>query len=80
MSAHPRGWPIVAVLLAVAGCSGTHASTQKPHTDGVQASGPRRPSVLRQVTFDPSPWRTAFARHSVPLTSILPGGPPPDGR
>jgi hypothetical protein len=34
---------------------------------------------MRQVTFDSSPWRTNFARHSVPLTSILPGGPGRDG-
>jgi uncharacterized protein DUF3179 len=79
MSAHLRRWLIVVVLLAVAGCGATQASTRQAHTGAAPASVPGLPAQLRQVTFDPSPWRTDFARHSVSLTSILPGGPPPDG-
>ena len=40
---------------------------------------PGLPAELRQATFDPSTWHTNFARHSVLLTSILPGAPPSDG-
>jgi hypothetical protein len=74
-----RRGSIVAVFLALAGCGGMRPKT--PHTRaGVgQASVPGLPAELRGVTFDPSVWRTDFARHSVPLASILPGGPPPDG-
>ena len=79
MGAHLRRWPIVAVLITLAGCGAMHPSTRRVSTASGQASGPGLPGELRQVTFDPSPWRTDFARHSVPLTSILPGGPPPDG-
>jgi hypothetical protein len=32
-----------------------------------------------KVAFDPAVWQTDFARHNVPLASILPGGPPRDG-
>ena len=79
MSAQLRRWPIVVVLLAIAGCGGTRATTHPAQTGAARASVPGLPAELRQVTFDPSPWHTDFARHSVPLTSILPGGPPPDG-
>jgi hypothetical protein len=63
---------IAVVLLALAGCGGAHATAHQ-----ATASGPS--SQLQRVTFATSVWRTDFARHSVPLTSILPGGPPPDG-
>jgi hypothetical protein len=66
-----RRWPALAVLLALAGCGGAHTGT------GATVRGVS-PQLLK-VTFDPSVWHTDFARHSVPLTSILPGGPPPDG-
>jgi hypothetical protein len=79
MSAHLRRWLTAVVLLAVAGCGATRASTRQAHTSAASASVSGSPAQLRRVTFDPSPWHTDFARHSVPLTSILPGGPPPDG-
>jgi hypothetical protein len=75
VSAHLRRWLVVVVLLAVAGCGATRPSTRQART----GAAPTLPAPLRQVTFDRAPWRTDFARHSVPLTSILPGGPPPDG-
>jgi hypothetical protein len=74
-----RRWSIVVALLAVAGCSATRASTRQALTGATPTSVSGLPAQLRQVTFDPSPWHTDFAHHSVPLTSILPGGPPPDG-
>jgi hypothetical protein len=77
MSAHLRRWSMVAVLLALAGCGATHTTGSHARAAAGQASG--LPAELRQVTFDSSVWHTDFARHSVPLTSILPGGPPPDG-
>jgi hypothetical protein len=73
MRARARRWSIMAVLLALAGCGGTHEGARQAH------AGTKEASALREVTFDTSVWRTDFARHSVPLTSILPGGPPPDG-
>jgi hypothetical protein len=79
MSAHLRRWLVVAALLGLAGCGATRASTGQAHAGAVAVSASGSPAQLRQVTFDPSPWRTDFARHIVPLTSILPGGPPPDG-
>jgi hypothetical protein len=77
MSSQLRRWLTVAALLALAGCGGTHDRGRQTRTGAGEASG--LPTELRQVTFDPSVWHTDFARHSVPLTSILPGGPPPDG-
>jgi hypothetical protein len=79
VSSHLRRWLIVVVLLAIAGCGATRASTRRAHTAAAPPSVSGVPAQLRQVTFDLAPWRTDFARHSVPLTSILPGGPPPDG-
>jgi hypothetical protein len=79
MSAHLRRCLTAVALLAVAGCGATRATTRQAHTSAAPGSVPGSPAQLRQVTFDPSPWHTDFARHSVPLTSILPGGPPPDG-
>jgi hypothetical protein len=79
MNRQLQRWPVVGVLVALVGCGSEHSTT--PHVNAIthpptQAGLPPR---LLKVTFDPSPWHTDFARHSVPLTSILPGGPPPDG-
>jgi hypothetical protein len=79
MGGHQRRWPILVVLLVLQGCGGTGTSTPAARTAPPLASSPRQPAELRRVAFDPSPWQTDFARHSVSLTSILPGGPPPDG-
>jgi hypothetical protein len=79
MSAHPRRWLIVAALLAFGGCDATRPTTESRHTAAAQVSAPTRSRELGHVAFDTSPWRTDFARHSVPLSSIFPGGPPPDG-
>lgn len=79
MGAHVRRWPILVVLLALAGCGGTRATTRRASAEAAPASVPGLPAELRNVTFDPSRWHTDFAKHSVPLTSFLPGGPPPDG-
>ena len=72
MGAHLRRSPLIAALVALAGCGSAHTATR-------QASVPGLSPQLSKVTFDPSVWHTNFARHSVPLTSILTGGPPPDG-
>jgi len=79
VTAHSRRWLILVVLVAIAGCGATRARTRQAHTAASPPSVSGVRAQLRQVTFDPAPWRTDFARHSVPLTSILPGGPPPDG-
>jgi hypothetical protein len=79
MSATMRRWSLLALVVAVAGCGETRATTHQARRNGAQGPVPGVRAELRQVTFDPSAWHTDFARHSVPLTSILPGGPPPDG-
>ena len=55
--------------LAIAGCSAGHVA-------GPQAGATESPTG---VSFDSSGWRTDFARHAVPLSSISSGGPGPDG-
>ncbi|MDQ4045559.1 MAG: DUF3179 domain-containing protein [Chloroflexota bacterium] len=35
--------------------------------------------ALAGVSFSSAGWNTDFGRHTVPLTEITPGGPPPDG-
>ena len=72
MGVHRPRWPLIGVALVLVGCGAAHTATRGP--------GIREPSSsLRNVSFDISGWDTDFARHSVPLTSIMPGGPPPDG-
>jgi hypothetical protein len=72
MRVHLRMWPTAALVVMLVGCGATHLTARQARVPGLS---PR----LENVTFDPSVWHTDFARHSVPLTSILPGGPPPDG-
>jgi hypothetical protein len=81
MSARPRSWLILALalLLALSGCGGAGTTDRHARLTAGQPAAGSLPTVLREVTFDPSPWSTDFSRHSVSLTSILPGGPPPDG-
>lgn len=79
MSAHLRRLPILTALLALAGCGGARTGTEQTQTSARQPTVPGLTAQLRQVMFDASEWHTDFARHSVPLASILPGGPPPDG-
>ena len=79
MSATTRRWSVLALVVAVAACGETRASTHQARRNVAQGPLPGVRAELRQVTFDPSAWHTDFARHNVPLTSILPGGPPPDG-
>ena len=69
MAPHPRSWPLVAALVVAVGCGAGQSATRT-------GAGSR---PLSDVRFDTSFWHTDFARHLVPLTSILPGGPPPDG-
>src|SRR6516165_9972918 len=69
MKSAARRWPALALFVALAGCG---AATR-------QANVPRTAPQPTNVTFDRSFWKTDFARHSVPLASVLPGGPPPDG-
>ena len=78
MSARVRRGLVVVALLAAAGCGATDSST-RPNEAAAPASASSRSAPLARVAFDTSPWHTDFARHSVPLSSILPGGPPPDG-
>jgi hypothetical protein len=66
-----RRLPLIAAIVALAGCGGEHSMGR--------ATVPGLSPQLLKVTFDPSVWHTDFVRHSVPLTAILPGGPPPDG-
>jgi hypothetical protein len=72
MSAYLRRSSLLVALVAFAGCGASHTATHQAAASGLTTQ-------LRQVRFDPSVWHTDFARHSVPLTSILPGGPPPSG-
>jgi hypothetical protein len=63
------------VILAacVVGCGAGHTTGRRAKAPGLASSADLK------VTFDSSVWHTDFSRHSVPLTSILPGGPSPDG-
>ncbi len=36
-------------------------------------------AAAEQVPFDTSGWKTNFAKHSIPLSEIISGGPPKDG-
>ncbi len=36
-------------------------------------------AAAEQVPFDTSEWKTNFAKHSIPLSEIMSGGPPKDG-
>jgi hypothetical protein len=63
---------VIAAVVSLAGCGGAHPAARHASEPGLRVQ-------LRHVTFDASSWRTDFVRHSVPLTSIMPGGPPPDG-
>jgi len=74
-----RRWLFAAPMIALAGCGTTHTTASHTRAAAGQASVPGLPPEPRQATFDASGWHTEFARHSVPLTSILPGGPPRDG-
>jgi hypothetical protein len=62
-------WMVVLTLLVVA-CAQWRQATPgnvepSSHTD--------------QLLFNTSGWKTDFSRHSVPLSEIIPGGPPRDG-
>jgi len=72
MGVHLGRWPLSAIAVVLAGCGAAHTATRGPGTREASSS-------LRNVTFDIPGWDPDFARHSVSLTSILPGGPPPDG-
>lgn len=80
MGLRRRIWPLAALALAIAGCGGL-AARAHDHEAGTPVAAPALKGVFQAgaVTFDRGSWRTDFARHSVPLASILPGGPPPDG-
>jgi Protein of unknown function (DUF3179) len=69
----PAHWlAVMAVFVGIAACGGMRSTPRR-------AGAPGLAPELSKVTFDPSGWRTDFARHGVPLTSILPGGPTRDG-
>jgi hypothetical protein len=77
----PR-WPLLG-LVVLAGCGGAHAVTRHPPraTRPAPAAEPPPPSAssVERQREDDSVWKTDFSKHSVPLGSFVPGGPPRDG-
>src|SRR5438128_729233 len=63
---------LMLAALAAAGCGAGHAS-------GRQAAFTPTAQPPASVSFDTSGWRTDFARHGVPLSTISSGGPGRDG-
>lgn len=72
VSRHLRKLTLLAALVVLVGCGAAHTAARP-------SARPAPTSELSRVTFDVSPWHTDFTKHSVPLGSIQPGGPPPDG-
>ncbi len=68
---------MLAVIVGTAGLLGS----------GLTAGSPPGPlwapgsgvAAAEQVPFDTSGWKTNFAKHSIPLSEIMSGGPPKDG-
>lgn len=84
MPTRPHRWPILALLVLLAGCGATQASTMRRHT-------PAAPVAHQAVTNPPTPsqvallrsrypgWLTDFTKHVVPFSEFQDGGPPRDG-
>ncbi len=61
---------LIAFALSLAACAQRHQPTA-----GDTQSSPERDRML----FSTSGWKTDFSRRSVPLSELIPGGPPRDG-
>jgi len=84
MPTRPHRWPILALLVLLAGCGATQPSTMRRHT-------PAAPVAHQAVTNPPTPsqvallrsrypgWLTDFTKHVVPFSEFQDGGPPRDG-
>lgn len=51
----------------------------QPLTPGSTPTVEPAEDALADTRFSTSGWNTDFSKHTVPLTEIMPGGPPPDG-
>jgi hypothetical protein len=78
-----RRWPVLALLIVVAGCGGTTGSAPRRSDSGTVA----RPGIADQLTASEMEilrkrypgWDTDFSRHAVSLSEFEDGGPPRDG-
>ena len=73
--------PIVIVILAAAACVSPSPSSARAawrEVECLSAVG-SPPEASDQPGFGRGEWKTDFARHCVPLSEIVSGGPPPDG-
>ena len=78
-----RRWPVVALLILLAGCGGTAGSVDhRPAADGGARPGlgDRLSGSQMEILRQRYPgWDTDFSRHAVPLSEFEDGGPPRDG-
>jgi hypothetical protein len=65
------------LTLGLGGCGGDHGSAARTGGGSIAAATPSQAPA--SVSFDTDGWRTDFARHSVPLSTIASGGPGRDG-
>jgi hypothetical protein len=80
-----RRWPLLALLILAAGCSGTAGSN--PGRSASDAPAEARPGLGDRLTGSQMEtlrqrypgWDTDFSRHAVPLSEFADGGPPRDG-
>lgn len=78
-----QGWSVLLAIIAVvvAACTGNTAGKQ----DGIALSSETTTDEViaapasERISFSKSGWKTNFSRHSIPLSEIIPGGPPRDG-
>lgn len=83
MTVQMRRWPILAVLVSLAGCG----SAVRPGEPGADARSASRgdtavsaPATAAKIqAWRAQGWSTDFGRHSVTLSQFQDGGPPRDG-
>lgn len=71
----------VTSLFLVSAAVGSRVPTVggQPLTTGATPTVEPAPDALADARFSTSGWNTDFGRHTVPLSEITSGGPPPDG-